>query len=540
LAQAPAPVLSGDKSSIEGTVVNAATGEPVKKARVTLAPIGRRTLPYATTTDAAGHFLIDEVEAGRYDLTASRSGYLDQSYSPRGDPNHRAVLTLETGQDLKGMVFKLMPQGAITGRILNEDGDPVSDAIVDCMSIGYERGKRRLIGLDNATTNDLGEFRLPGLRAGNYVIRATYQSQERPLVEERPVAAARAAIQAAEERYITTYYPNTTNPGMASPIEVAAGAQIGGINITLLRTRLVHIKGHVGTAGQTLLGQLGVSLSPRGQTQIWNSREVTADSRGGFQMDGVVPGPYFLKAAGVVDGKRYSAEMAIDVRDANLEGLELTLQPPAEIQGRVIVGEKGDLKGIRPLLVIHARAIDDERWVQLKDDLTFTIEGLPLGSYDLGVGGAPENFYAKSIRMGQQDVTETGIDLTSGVPAEELTVVLSPNGGTIEGSVENAQDGPVVGAMVTLIPDAGHRSVGRLYKTTNTDQNGRFVVKGVTPGEYKIYAWEEMEEGAYEDPDFMQPHEAGGEAVSVKEGGRETVRLKAIPAENTANQKAAQ
>jgi hypothetical protein len=113
--------------------------------------------------------------------------------------------------------------------------------------------------------------------------------------------------------------------------------------------------------------------------------------------------------------------------------------------------------------------------------------------------------------------------------------VLNPNGGQIEGSVENAKDEPAAAAKVTLIPES-HQSYSRSYKTTDTDQKGHFIVEGVAPGEYKIYAWEEIEEGAYKDPDVMKPHESDGHAVSIKERALETVQLKVIPAE-TANQK---
>ena len=114
--------------------------------------------------------------------------------------------------------------------------------------------------------------------------------------------------------------------------------------------------------------------------------------------------------------------------------------------------------------------------------------------------------------MGERDITDTGFDSMPGGPLEPLTIVLSPNAGVIEGSVKNAKDEPAGGALITLIPDADHRSVTRRYKTITTDQNGHFTVKGVIPGEYKIYAWEDMEADAYEDPDFMKPHEADGEA----------------------------
>lgn len=132
-AQAP-DVKPDDKCSIEGTVINSATGEPVKKARVTLAPIAPRTDAYAATTDVAGHFLIDEVDAGRFSLIASRSGYTSPISSHGGSKPNPAV-TLEKGQKMKEIVLKLAPEGVISGRILDADGDPLPDVSIECMSI---------------------------------------------------------------------------------------------------------------------------------------------------------------------------------------------------------------------------------------------------------------------------------------------------------------------------------------------------------------------------------------------------------------------
>jgi uncharacterized surface anchored protein len=171
----------------------------------------------------------------------------------------------------------------------------------------------------------------------------------------------------------------------------------------------------------------------------------------------------------------------------------------------------------------------------VKDDLTFKITNAGRDSYNVSVYGFPEGFYVKSIRMGNQDLTDAGVDFTEGPPSGELVVVLNPNGGQVEGNIQNAKGENAVGATVTLIPaDENRRSTLTSYKTASTDQNGRFSIKGIRPGEYKIYAWEEIESGAYQDPEFMKPHESAGKAVSIKEGGHETVQLAAIPAENSA------
>lgn len=539
-AQTP-DVDHGDKCSVEGTVINSVSGEPVKKAHVTLVPFAKGASRYSTVTDAAGHFLIDEADAGRFQLMADRSGYI-QPASPNGNAKYSGAMTLEKGQKINEIVLKLAPQGVISGRILDEDGDPLGNVTIRCLGMFYDGGKQQLE--DNGpgtTTNELGEFRLSGLSAGKYIVSATSQSNEMSQrVHERPLRTGRAAV---EEAYVTTFYPSTINPGSASPVAVGAGAQVSGINITLTRIRTVSVKGHVSTG--TLSRRTDVILLPREETRSrLGGTEGTVDPKGNFQLNKVVPGSYILLALDAVErveGKRYSAQMPLEVRDANIEEIELELQPPAEIQGHLVVEDNGDLKSRPFQLLLQSRSAGGQaRWLHLLDESTFQVEEIGFeGPYDVLLSRLPADFYVKSIRLGERDVLETGFDFTPGTK-DVLTVVLNPNGGQIEGSVQNAKDDPAAGAKVTLIPDAGHRSYSRYYKTADADEHGHFSIKGVAPGEYKIYAWEDIEAGAYQDPDFVKPHESDGQSVSIKERAHENVQLKAIPAESAASGKPTQ
>lgn len=541
-AVAPPSVRPEDKCQLEGTVVNAVTGEPLKKVHLTLRPLGAPNgVPYGTMTDNAGRFLIDDVDPGRYNFAASRNGFVGQTYSPQGSANRNAPLTLPNGQHLKEMVFKLTPQGVISGRILDEDGEPLSNVAVQGMMYGYERGKRQLMNQNGGSTNDLGEFRLFGLRPGKYVISATYQSRD--TAPERTVGTAQM-IQAAEEGYATTYYPSNTNPESATQLEITPGAQISGINITLVRVRTVRIKGHVNGGAGEGRRNIMVMLLPRDNSGFGMPRAAarTIDGQGNFQLRSVAPGSYILRANYLEENKQYSARLPLEVGNSNIEGIELELQPPADFEGRVVVEENGDLKGASLQVFLQSRMnspmMGGGGAGPVKNDQTFKLTNLSRDAYDINVFGLPDGFYLKAIRLGQQDVTESGVDFTQGVSAEQLTVVINPNGGQIDGAVQNAKGDPAVGATVTLIPDAEHRSISWLNKTANTDQNGHFTIKGVRPGEYKAYAWEDIEQGAHQDPDFMKPHESAGEAVSVKESSHETVQLKLIPSENTPNQQA--
>lgn len=432
---------------------------------------------------------------------------------------------------MKEMVIKLAPEGVISGRILDTDGDPLEGVDIECMSIEYLRGKRQLVASHRTNVDEIGEFRLPYLAAGKYIIRAT--SYDEMSAQERSGGAAGAG-QAAKERHVATYYPGTMNPNNASTIEVSPGAQIGGITITLIRTRTFSIKGHVNLGSVKRSEQSGVFLSPRGELQPGGSRGAEVDSQGRFQLDGIAPGSYVLFAG----GEHAVARVPLEVHDENIEGLEISPQPSGEILVRATVDE-GGLKYAPRQFSRTSRTSGESGTCHPQDDspCKFTDMGGE-GPYDVLPIGLPVDFYLKSARLGEQDVLDTGFDFTPGVTGV-LTLVLSPNGAQIEGSVANAKDEPAIGAKITLIPDGANRSPTR-YKTADTDQNGHFIVKGVAPGDYKIYAWEDIEEGAQEDPDFMKPHESDGQSVSVKERAHENVQLKVIPAESAPIEKSAQ
>ena len=537
----PPTVKPEDKCSIEGTVINAQTGEPLKNAHLTLRPLAQPSgVPYGTSSDASGHYLIDDVDPGRYGFSSSRNRFVTQAYSPKGD-KHSSTITLSNGQHLKEVTFKMVPQGVIAGRILDGEGEPLAGVQVEVMRYMYQRGRRQLQQAGGgASTNDLGEFRIFGLAPGKYIVSAQDRSNSLNGGPAERVVGSSQAVQAAEEGYIQTYYPNTTNPESSSPFDVLPGAQIQGVNMTLTRSRTVRIKGRLltGSTDRSLARRTSIMLMTRdGQGVMFGSPRGMArviDSNGTFEMRGVTPGSYWIMANLMDGNQRYTAGMPVDVGSSNLEGIELRLEPPVELSGRVVLEENADLKGAPLTVTLETRRGPGTMGGgggPVKDDMSFKITTTP-EQYDVNVFGLPEGFFLKSVRLGSQDVTQAGLDFTRGVPGDELTIVVNPNGAQIEGTVQNAKSENAAGVMVTLIPDAEHRSQWRLYKIANTDQNGHFSMKGVPPGEYTIYGWEDIEQGAYQDPDYVKPHESAGQRVSIKQGDHRTLQLKAIAAEN--------
>ena len=171
---------------------------------------------------------------------------------------------------------------------------------------------------------------------------------------------------------------------------------------------------------------------------------------------------------------------------------------------------------------------------RVKEDGSFTLSNVAQDRYRLSPFNLPDGYYIKSIRLGEQDVLESPIDLTGGVVGT-LDVVLGANAGQVEGAVTNAKQDPAPGATVVLVPRAPkRREQSQFYKITTSDQNGHFLIKNVDPGEYQAYAFEDVEFGAYMDPDFIKPVENRSQALSLHEGGREKLQLDLISADAAA------
>ena len=110
-----------------------------------------------------------------------------------------------------------------------------------------------------------------------------------------------------------------------------------------------------------------------------------------------------------------------------------------------------------------------------------------------------------------------------------MELVLAPNAGVAAGMVQNDQQQPAPGATVVLVPqELERRDQPQYYRTATTDAAGAFSLRNLDPGQYKAFAWTDIEPGAYFDPDFLRPVENRGESITIREGSQENTKLKLI------------
>jgi hypothetical protein len=525
-------------STVQGKVLQEAGTEPIRKATVQLTGgDGHSTAEYAATTDADGRFRIENVKPGRYTVTIDHSGLVQSG-------GRRSTIVLLPAQGTTDFVFHMQPAAALTGKIVDVDGDPMSDVSVVAHLVGSTSRGMSPRESFAATSNDLGEFRIASLRAGRYMIEA--DPPRRPFLEPHPGGngASNAKDQAI---YATTYYPGTLDQEQSVAIEIHAGDETP-VNFGLQRSRVYRVSGTVlavpggGRPLMIMLRPKGSDLHnyANGGPQIFRVGE-----GGNFEFPSLLPGSYTarldiidLHVGGLPGIRMARVSQAIEVSDRDVEGLELQPDVGGPVRGklRMDTGQKFDWTRLEVYFMpidyseVMEFSSPGEMPPRVSQDGTFEAKNVPGGNYRFGVGSSSNTLpdvFTKSVNLAGRDVTDSGFSVSPGM---FLDVVISANGGTIDGTVEDGKGKPVAYAEVVDAPNAERRARWDLYKQVTTDERGHFSLRGLNPGKYTVMAFEELPEGDIRWPNFLTPYESQGQEIELDEGARRSVVLKVIPA----------
>lgn len=570
LAQPPQPAsnpaASADEQAkqickLEGKVLNAATGEPVRRANLTLRP-ERGGTNLKASSDNEGKFSIEKIEAGRYTLAAERQGFVTQNYGARRPTGPGTVLEFKTSQEMKDLAFRLTPQGVIAGRVLDDEGEPLAGISVQALQYRYVMGKKRLISTGTALvmTNDLGEYRVSNLSPGRYYIATSPQR----LMDIQSGTERSAAKTGQEEGNVPTYYPNGADPASASPVDVGPGAEVRGIDVRMRKARVFRV------SGRLLNGATGGPMSPAmvvvfrresgNMSTVPSSMYVVQGDKANFELRNLSPGAYNLMATSTNPSEMMITMTSLDVPEHDVENLVITLGSGAEVpvtakfEGTLPNPPQAntngsatptpatqagpDLSSVRVVLNVEDNPLASLATTQIGKDNKGVMKRVNPEKFRLIVAGLPPGTYLKAAKFGEIDALEAGLDLRQGASGN-LELLIAGPAAELTGVARNDKGEPFAGAIVTLVPtDTSHRK--DTFRSGTADQNGNIHVRGIVPGEYKVFAWEDIDTGAAEDEDFRKPFDSKAVKVKLAEGSNESVVLTIIPRDQTEEQKAKQ
>jgi len=365
---------------------------------------------------------------------------------------------------------------------------------------------------------------------------------------------------------LPVYYPGTTDVTAAAPVDLRSGGNVGGINMTLAEAKPLRIRGQVLNGGRPASGAQVSLLQRNSAGGAFSMRSATVNSdTGAFEFRNVAPGGYELIAslngfgpgamimtaplgaaaglnvanAGIGRGGArvpgapvLGARVPVDLVSADIEGVSLLLETGFNVNGRV--SSEGQ-SATDALSAVRIQLVSDPQLPPLavpavnpEADGSFSVTGVTPGTYRLSVANLPRNNYLKSARLGGVDILNGGLRIDS-APNGALDIVLATTPGTLEATVVDDRQLPVSAVTVALVPDGAQQKRYDIYRSGTSDGSGRLRLENVVPGDYRIYAWESVESGAWTDPDFMRSYQNNGVTVHIGENGQASTNVKLIP-----------
>jgi hypothetical protein len=515
LAPALAPAYQQKPGGAEGHVVDAGSGEPIRKAVVIL-----RTGPdggVAAYTNSQGLFHFENLDPGTYTATASRDGYVADRKTPP------TVVTIQAEKTESDITLKLVRTGAVSGRVLDADGDPAVQA-----SISIEPLSGTVPG-GGAITNDRGEYRAFGIPPGKYRVVVNWS----PRIEG-PSATPVKLASGEEQTYRPTWYPGTPDRKQATTVEVTPGADLEGFDIQVVRSHAVRVRGRViglSTAAFVTLQPTDPSARKGGMNAVIQGPPWT------FEIGGVLPGDYELTVNGFsTNGQGPSASQMITVGDSDVEGIELTIGPPQQVTGRLIPPEGRQLSPGWMVLLNRRQDKQGGAAANVAADGTFHLEAVAPGDYGVWAGrfsatGADADTYISAVRAGDDDIRDKGLHIGESAPAP-ISIFLAADGGTIDLSVVDDKGAPIPDTALMLLPDKMHIE-GRFDPGCRADARGTCTARGIAPGEYHAFAFGKGEYPDPHDTERMKAIEKYGKAVVIAPSGRVQLQLQPVPSEES-------
>ena len=516
---------------IRGRVVAADTGSPIRRAQIrAFSPEARESR--GTTTDAQGRFELRDLPAGRWEVSASKAGFVTLRYGQRRPREAGQPFELADGEKMERANISLPRGAAVTGRIVDEFGDPVAGARVQAMRYQTLQGSRQLMSAGTDGTDDTGAFRLYGLTPGDYYVTAIAQ------------AGMFAEETSDTTGYAPTYYPGTSNVAEAQRVSVGVGQEVTNVTFALLATKAVRLTGTVIDSKGERLANGFISVQDTAQASGMFMQRFGGRIRpdGSFTISNVTPGTYTLMVntsmgpGGPSTEEPEFASMRVTVGEEDLAGINLVTNKGATVTGSVIAapGSAGNLNA--PGLMVLQQPARFEmmgmnmRSAKVESDGTFRVTGVQ-GERLFRVVGLPPSWTMKAVLLNGNDLIDKPMEFRGTEEVTGLQILVTDRVTEVTGKVTTGKGEPTREYTVIIFPDDSSKwsYPSRYIRSGRADQEGIFKIRGLPPDEqYFAVAVDYLEEGEGGDPEFLDQVKERATRVSLGEGEVKALDLKLI------------
>ena len=548
---------------VRGRLITADTGTPVRRAQVRIT--GPDIMPKTAVTDANGAYEFRDLPAGRFSINATKPGYVTMNYGQTRPYEPGKSIDLIEAQ-LLDKANITMPRGsAISGRIVDEFGEPVADAQVSALRSAWANGRRRLQPAGRmAQTNDLGQYRIYGLAPGEYYVSATLRGGGDMVMMESVAATfvTRGAILPGAEPtsgYAPTYFPGTPNGSDAQKIQLALGQEMTSGDFGLLPVRLVKVSGAViGSDGRPVEGAM-VQTLPRNAGETGGPMfplggSARSDRNGQFTLNGVAPGEYTLQVRGTQtittsaggdtmmfrttmgpggDGQSEFGSVPLSVGGEDVANVMIMTSKGAAISGRVVFDGGTKPTNTAPLRV-SAMVVDSDAPIgmpggssSLSPDGAFEIKGL-IGQRLIRPTGLPAGWTLKSVTANGVDVTDTGITIKPNEPVSGIEVTLTSKSTSVSGAVTAGAE-PATDYTVVIFSEDVEKWTAPMTRHVGfarPNQDGGYRIRDLPAGSYYAIAVPYIAQGEWNDPEVLGRLKANATRFTLNEGESQTLNLK--------------
>ncbi|HKC63933.1 MAG TPA: carboxypeptidase-like regulatory domain-containing protein [Pyrinomonadaceae bacterium] len=466
-------------------------------------------LPQAKT-DTDGNYRLTDIPIGSYFVTPVAPVYTVPGAGRLTSTNEAVVIT--GGDTVNDIDFSLVPGGVITGRVTDTEGRPVIEQSVILQSVDQQnqQGFQRTVAPGNWRTDDRGVYRIYGVPEGHYIVSVGAQQR----MSGYSGLNAYSTIM-GQKSYVQTFHPDTTDSTQATIVEVAEGAEVSNVDITVGRTvEEYSVTGHVlDSSSNAPLPNLSFTLNILGgggnrqRALSMMALPIVSDSAGTFRLDNVPPGRYMISVAPQSGTNMWGQSQPFDVINQDVNGVEVKATIGANVSGVVTLEGNQDPSILAELMQFQVEAFVQSgdgrgggfggfaaasaQTVPLNTDGTFQVNGLPSGNVRLALMPQDSSLQGafKILRI-ERDGTQQnrGITVNSGDQITGVRIVAAYADGTVEGLVKFQNGTPAPGTRVfaRLSSSTPGQGRGGNLGAANVDQRGHFLIQNVPPGSYNL------------------------------------------------------